>query len=68
MEQLTNIHHSNVLKCIIDEPDELKQMRFLFSEEEVGRIIGEPDYDGKYRFLIEFVRIHTSPPIKGASQ
>ena len=45
------------LKCIIDSPEEIEEMQYFFSEEEINRIKSNPDPDGKFRFLVEVTRI-----------
>ena len=59
----TDKHASKVqLKCIIDSYDEMREMEYFFGEEEIADIAGEPDSDGKYRFIVELVRIHNVKP------
>ena len=61
----TDKHASKIqLKCIIDSYDEMKEMEYFFDEEEIIRIAGEPDPDGKHRFIVELVRVHNVKPTK----
>lgn len=50
------------IKCMIDSYDEFEELKYFFDEEALLDIQGEPDLDGKYRFIVEVIRISGAEP------
>ena len=60
---LTSLHNSRLrVRCMIDSYEEFQTLRNFFDDDELGEIKGEPDTDGKYRFVIDVVRISGAEP------
>jgi len=53
------------VRCIVDSYDEFEELKYFFDEEALLDIQGDPDLDGKYRFIIDVVRVRGTEP-KGA--
>ncbi len=62
IENRTDVYRSKVeLRFVVDNLEDLdKPLSEYIHPSEIVRIMDTPDADGKFRFLVEIVRIHAT--------